>query len=1067
MGDYIIRTKFVPPGSNRKYWEKPRLWQEYKKISDYPVTVVKAGPGYGKSTTVAAFFRDKNNYYWYNVDDMDADPAVFLLNVFSAFHWQNENIAKEALEALTDMPDSSGNFTRIVNSFINDLAAHLTSDTYLIIDDFHLVATNNQIMELLTHFIKMMPAQLHLVLLTREKLSFREWATWRLKKIVLVFDEKDLMLDSGEIASFFAEQYGIQISGDEADRVQKESEGWIIALDLLGQGLLHGAELHEVLGAEAASLELLFEYLAYEVLERQSAHAQEFLLKTAVLKNLRFDICNQLLGIEESEKILEEMTDKGFFVFVLAPGQYRYHHLVREFLQNVGKDKYDHRELHQRAATICLELNEKSLAIYHSLEALDFEQAAILITSSADELLQLGRLDSLQTYLDGLPESIYSQYPELFVYQGEVWRLRSKFSGALKVFEQARQIFLAEGQLLNVSHVSQKIALVYLDTVQPAKAGEYLQEALKYRDKGNLWEEAALLKLMAENKANEGQLDKAVALQRRAQQLDQQEISDSNIRARVLLRTGKLDEAIKLLEAKLSDEEEREILPRSHRETLLILSLIHSQKGDIDLAHSYASAGVELGKQLGSPFIIAVAYMRLGHSLQLQSQPQIDEARQAYQESLRLVDEMEVIRGRAEPLLGLALLEGFYGDSYLGLKYGEEGLAISRQSGDQWLGGMIKIGIGINYFFLDDFDQATEILKSARNDFRECQDLYCQRASELWLALTYRRANQRDLYERILPQIFEAAETKEYHYLFEKPTLLGVRDISTLAPLLLDAGKRLKGNRFVQSLIAQRGLFGLDYHPGYALKITTLGNLKIWRGKEEIGSKEWQREKALELFLLLLINRGKFLPKETLHYALWPDDSDETAARNFKVSLNALKKALEPDRKAQEESFYILRNRSNYGFNKDAGYRLDVEEFEYLLAEGDRQKDKRRQNEYYHAAINLYQGDFLADLLYAEWAQSERERLRNAFLNTADKLARYYYLMDNNDQALKMADLLLEHDSCWEPAYLLKMKIYQRLSRPFVAAKVYEQCKIVLDRELNVTPMPEIEKYYQELISQM
>ncbi len=1067
MGDYIIRTKFVPPGSNRKYWEKSRLWQEYQTIADYPVTVVKAGPGYGKSTTVAAFFRGKDNYFWYNVDDMDADPAVFLLNVFSAFHMQNENIAKEALQALTDLPDNSVNFIRIVNFFINDLATQLTSDTYLIIDDFHLVATNNQIMGLLTHFIKMMPAQLHLVLLTREKLSFREWATWRLKKIVQVFDERDLMLDSNEIISFFAEQYGIQISRPEADRVQEESEGWIIALDLLGQGLTHGAELHEVLGAEATSLELLFEYLAYEVLERQSPKTQEFLLKTAVLKNLRFDICNQLLEIEDSEKILEEMTDKGFFVFVLAPGQYRYHHLVREFLQRVGKGKYDHQELHQRAATICLGLNEKSLAIYHSLEARDFEQAAILITSSADELLQLGRLDSLQTYLDELPEPIYSRYPALFVYQGEVWRLRSKFSGALKVFEQARQIFLAEGQLLNVSHVSQKIALVYLDTVQPVKANEYLQEALRYRDKGNLWEEAAILKLMAENRANEGQLDKAVTLQKRAQQIDQQEISDSNIRARVFLRTGKLDEAIKLLESKLSEEEEREMLPRSHRETLLILSLIHSQKGDVDLAHSYASAGVELGRQLDSPFIIAVAHMRLGHSLQLQSRPRIDEAREAYQESLRLVDEMEIIRGRAEPLLGLALLEGFYGDSHLGLRYGEEGLAIIRQAGDQWLGGMLKISIGINLFFLDDLNQATEVLRSARNDFKECQDLFCQRANELWLALTYRRANKDEEYERILQQLFEDAEAKEYCYLLEKPTLLGVRDTATLAPLLLDAGKRLKGNRFVQSLIAERGLVGIDYHPGYPLKIATLGNLRIWRGKEEIGSKEWQREKALELFLLLVINRGKFLPKETLHYALWPDDSEETAARNFKVSLNALKKALEPDRKAQEESYYILRNRSNYGFNKDAVYSLDAEEFEHLLDEGNRQKDKKRQNEYYHAAISLYQGDFLADLLYVEWAQSERERLRNAFLNTVDKLARYYYLIDDNDEALKMADLLLEHDACWEPAYLLKMKIYQRLNRPFVAAKVYEQCKLVLDRELNVTPMPEIEKYYQELISHM
>ena len=130
---------------------------------------------------------------------------------------------------------------RITSSFINDLEYNLKTDTYLIIDDFHLVAGNKQILELMAHFIKMMPAQLHLVLLTREKLGFREWAAWRLKKVVQVYDERNLMLDSEEIASFFAEQYGFSISREDADRVQRESEGWIIALDLLGQGLTHGA----------------------------------------------------------------------------------------------------------------------------------------------------------------------------------------------------------------------------------------------------------------------------------------------------------------------------------------------------------------------------------------------------------------------------------------------------------------------------------------------------------------------------------------------------------------------------------------------------------------------------------------------------------------------------------------------------------------------------------------------------------------------------------------------------------------------------------------------------------
>lgn len=87
----------------------------------------------------------------------------------------------------------------------------------------------------------------------------------------------------------------------------------------MGQGLTQGAELDEVLRVEAPSLELLFEYLAFEVLENQSPEVQEFLLQTAVLKNLKVDICNKLLGRQDSQEILSGLHQKGLFVFMLAP----------------------------------------------------------------------------------------------------------------------------------------------------------------------------------------------------------------------------------------------------------------------------------------------------------------------------------------------------------------------------------------------------------------------------------------------------------------------------------------------------------------------------------------------------------------------------------------------------------------------------------------------------------------------------------------------------------------------------------------------------------------------------
>ena len=1066
MGEYTVRTKFLPPGSSARHWKKAALWEKYRLCAQYPLTVVKAGPGFGKSTTLAAFFQERGQYFWYNVDELDADPAVFFTNLFHAVRLKHPSLVEGALAALADGPGSSGDYLRALNLFINS-AANLEEDAYLIVDDFHLVAANSQILELMSHLVRLLPPRLHLILATREKLGFREWASWRLKRLVLVIDEQDLMLTSGEIADFFADQYGLAISPGEAEKAARETEGWIIALDLLGQGLTQGAELDEVLRVEAPSLELLFEYLAFEVLENQSPEVQEFLLQTAVLKNLKVDICNKLLGRQDSQEILSGLHQKGLFVFMLAPDLYRYHHLVREFLHKQGRSRYDYQQLHRRAAEICTAMQETDLAIFHLLKAEDFQGAAAVLISCGEEMLRLARFDSLHAYLKELPEAVFASYPQLYLYLGEVLRLKSMFKEALQVLHRAREIFLQRQDLLQLSHTSQRIAQVYLDTVQPVLAADYLQEALKYRDKENRWEEASILKLMAENKANQGLLDQAMALQKRAQELDRQEVYDSNIRARVLLRTGRLAEAIDLLERKLAAEQQRAMSLRAHRETVLILSLAHSLRGEVERAWAYASQGVELGRQYDSPFIVAVAHMRLGHSLQLMDPPKVEEARRAYQASLEIVDELEVARGRAEPLMGLSLLEAFFGDSNLGLHLGREALEILQLSGDQWLSGMVRIGLGINHYFLAQWEAAAQELRTAAADFASCQDDYCLLAAKLWLALVYFQSQQKERYAELLEQIFRTKLDKEAQILLKVPSLLGFRDRNMVAPLLLDASQKLKDNLLLQGLLAEHGLAGLEYHPGYTLKVQTLGNLRLWRGKEEIGSKEWQREKALELFLLLFLNRGKYLPREIIFDTLWPEDDLETAARNFKVSLNAVRKALEPDRTAQQTSFYILRSRSNYGFNPQASYVLDAEELERLIRLGDSAAHPHHQAELYREAIKLYRGDFLEDLPYLEWVADERERLRSLFLDTADKLARYLYEREENEEALKLTELLLQHDPCWEPAYLLQMKIYARTNRPFLAVKVYQRCCAVLDRELNVTPMPAIERFYQKLTSKM
>ena len=50
----ILRTKLLPPQPHRRSLARPRLTASLLAALDYLLTVVQAGPGYGKSTALAA-----------------------------------------------------------------------------------------------------------------------------------------------------------------------------------------------------------------------------------------------------------------------------------------------------------------------------------------------------------------------------------------------------------------------------------------------------------------------------------------------------------------------------------------------------------------------------------------------------------------------------------------------------------------------------------------------------------------------------------------------------------------------------------------------------------------------------------------------------------------------------------------------------------------------------------------------------------------------------------------------------------------------------------------------------
>ncbi len=251
--------------------------------------------------------------------------------------------------------------------------------------------------------------------------------------------------------------------------------------------------------------------------------------------------------------------------------------------------------------------------------------------------------------------------------------------------------------------------------------------------------------------------------------------------------------------------------------------------------------------------------------------------------------------------------------------------------------------------------------------------------------------------------------------------------------------------------------------PGEQLRIKTLGGFQLWRGEELLGPQVWGREKALHLFQFLLTYRHQLYHKEQIIEGLWPGAGPKTGDRDFKVALNAVQRALEPERKPRAPSQYIERIDLAYRLAPGTFW-LDADEFETLVTAGNQALPDHPAAALlpFRQAAELYTGNYLPERRYDDWASAARERLQTLALSTLTRLADLL-IESSPEESLQLCQRALSLDPVWEGAYRVQMRAYLATGNRPLALRTYEQCQAVLAREFDVAPLPETTALYEEI----
>lgn len=1059
----VYASRYLRPRLARNVIVREDALNKLREALRYPITLVRAGAGYGKSTLINQSFPEAFcRTVWLHLSENENNPLSFLHQLVHAVHSAVPAGAAGALSLLAwDERQGNPDALQITEALMAGLRAIDATELIIILDDFQYTGSSEEVLVITEALVAWMPNHVHLVISSREKVQLPGLALRRAKGEVLDVSETDLAFSAADIGQLFSSIYELTIDNKLAVQLASRTEGWIMAIHMLAQHMKKGCSWEVALSSLPRSLSELFEFLAQDYLEKQPETIRRFLLQTAHLQLLRAEDCNHILAIDNSLAILRDLETKGLFTFHMGSGLYRYHHLFQDFLQNQGDiSAEDLQQIHQRAAG-WYRRRDTNLAVEHYLAGSFFTEAAVFVREIYQDKLAAGRQAELERWLERMPRELVCQTPELLLCRGEIYRLTGDFANAERLYGLAGKLFAAAANRSGEYAVAKAYALIYLDTVQPVTAERYLERTLQLVDSANIQEKARLYQLLAENKINLGRAEEAAALFIQANELFLED-SRGDVEARMHLRTGRLLTAKQILDRQTKRRTAFEI-PKSHRETPLLLSLINAFMGDTDEAWLHAQEGLNTGNHLKAVFVQAVGYMRMGHAKQLKSWTDTEAAAECYHQALELVSGLAVERGKAEPLCGLCVLYGHQGNLESAVRYGLEGVAVGEKSKDDWMTAMLELALAIAYHKSAVGDKALYWAERAYKSFCNCGDSYLSMAALYRQAAIALEANDRTQFSLLADKLLFVAQTHDYDFFFYRPTLLGLRDPQAAMPLLLAAQRENIRSEYVSSLLTELGLSAeLVSHPGYTLRVQALGPFIAWRGMQEVKSKEWQREKAKRLFQYFLAHRKKLVHKEQLVEAIWGEDGSDS---DFKVAMNAMINALEPSRHARKAPFYVNKNESTYGLNLAAGMALDVDEFESCIARAKRieSKDTEQAIRLYRLALNLYKGDFLQECCYEDWCLEERERLLILYLTTAERMAYMLFERGESEECISLCMRILGKDRCWEGTYGLLMRCYGRQNNRSMVAKVYKQCQHNLKSELGVAPSEETMALYNKL----
>lgn len=540
----LIPSKFTYPQHLKKNVLRSTILTLLNQSKNYPLTLIEAPAGYGKTTAVSQWAAQQNHLCWLSLDKMDNDPERFFQYFYAV-------IMRASGKTDLPLPQENQDLFHCMNEFLIHVSTVETAFT-VVLDNFHFI-TQPDIQQALKYWIERQPTTMSLIILTRQHPALGI-ASLRVKEKVLEIGVDELAFSNPESVEFIHQRLSNDISEKTISAFHQLVAGWPTAF-CLADTITTSMQTKELV----LNSSYLNDYLFDEVWLDLNETEQHFLLHCGLLRQLDENVLSALLGDMSVHQKLSQCEKKGLFLQQSNQGTWQFHSQFHAFLRvqsavNLG-DKFD--ALHYQLAEIWLQRHELTEAVYHAMQLKNNDTLLKILETHGWALFHQGELSLLEQGLNKINNVMLRDNIELVLLQAWAIQSQHRHAEVMNILNNISTALLSKTLSLSVEQQAEFDVLraqVVMNEGDDEMAFTLADNALKNLSPKSYYAQIVAMSLLAEALHCQGQLAEALVRFQQTEKMARQHHTYQHIlwpllqQSEILLAQGFLQAAYDNLE---------------------------------------------------------------------------------------------------------------------------------------------------------------------------------------------------------------------------------------------------------------------------------------------------------------------------------------------------------------------------------------------------------------------------------------------------------------------------------------------------------------------------------------